>query len=194
VHALLPEGFEPLTRDGRAFWSIVICRVERMRPRGLPRLVGSTYWHVAYRVYSRAAGLDGLHFLRSDVAGRFMAAMGNLMTDFRFHVSDIRATPATLDVVSRDGGGDARLRVEDLPALASPADSLLRYRPLALAPGRRGIRVAKVERDESRWRETPVRVAEARWGFFERLGLETRLERAVRVDPIDYVWRLNVPA
>jgi hypothetical protein len=40
-----------VTRDGCAFWNIVVRRIRAMRTRGLPAFLGVSYWHVAYRLY-----------------------------------------------------------------------------------------------------------------------------------------------
>jgi uncharacterized protein YqjF (DUF2071 family) len=222
VRHLLPRGLELLTRDGFAFWSVVACRVEAMRPAGVPRPLGAGYRHVAYRLHVRArsaAGeaLDGLYFVRSDADSSRVRRLGNLLTDFRFHRSDVELSHAkqgaddviTLAVQGRDdGSADALVRVttqapgappaapapDSLFTSAAEADQFLRYRPLGLSVDIDGryLHLAQVVRDPSAWRERPVRVIEAHWKFFDALGQDDlHLERATRVDPIDYRWRLG---
>jgi hypothetical protein len=86
------------------------------------------------------------------------------------------------------------------PPLGSPfassaeAAEFLKYSPLGIATDLDGryFELTQVERDESNWREHPVRVIEAHWNFFRRLGQdELHLERATRVDPLEYRWRLG---
>ena len=208
LRPLLPPGLELLAHGSWAFLGVVVSRVRRMRPRGLPRILGLSYGHVAYRLYARATladgrCVDGIHFLRSDVDSRLMSLGGNLLTEFRFHAGTVQlasdAAGVALDVSSRDGGGDAHLRVSS--GVADPAEScfasadeaarVLTYRPLGLACDGGVLKVAQVLRDEWRWRETPVHVEAARWAFLERLGVPFHLERATRVEPIDYRWRLG---
>lgn len=205
VRDLLPRGLELDVHEGRAFWNVVVSKVDKMRPLGAPRALGNSYVHVAYRLYAKArtreGTLDGLHFVRSDVDHALMALVGNRMTDFRFHRADVSWREAdegrtlAVDVSGTKGrAGDARLRL-DLRAKDAPMPPpYLKYRPLGLsldASGRR-VRLAEVFRDESRWREEPVRVVEARWGLFEKLGQkEARLVGATRVAPLDYRWRLG---
>jgi hypothetical protein len=86
ARALLPRPLVPVTREGFAFWNVVVCRVEAMRPRGVPGFLGMSYWHVAYRLYARFGAEEGLYFVRSDCDSGFMATMGNVMTDFNFHM------------------------------------------------------------------------------------------------------------
>jgi hypothetical protein len=221
VRHLVPKSMDLVTRDGWAFWNVVACRVEGLRPAGVPACLGVDYGHVAYRLHVKArtaAGdaLDGLYFVRSDADSRRVSRFGNLLTPFRFNPAAVE-----LSVAPRDGGdvltvavtgsdeqaaNDALVRVATgadaapQPAPGSPFDSaadaarFLKYRPLALAPDLDGryLELAEVVRDESRWRERPVRVIEAHFKFLQRLGQdELHLERATRVDPIDYRWRLG---
>lgn len=217
VAGLVPRPLELVTRDGWAFWNIVACRVEGMRPAGLPRWAGIAYHHVAYRLYVRARTesgetLEGLHFVRSDADRVLPAWLGNRLTDFRFHRSAIRlesgdrshvGAPLRVTVRTTDGLADVHLIAAEAgnvswspdSCFASPdeAGRFLKYRPLGIsadASGRR-LKLAEVERDEAAWREIPIEARETRWGFFDRLGVEARLERATRVAPIDYVWRLG---
>src|SRR5215213_8264418 len=71
VRKLVPGHLELVTRDGWAFWNVLACRVEGMRPAGVPKSLGVDYHHVAYRLHVKArtaAGetLRGLYFVRSD--------------------------------------------------------------------------------------------------------------------------------
>lgn len=210
VARLLPDGLELVTHDGWAFWNIVACRVEAMRPILFPLWMGSSYLHVAYRLYVRAQAqsgvLDGLYFVRSDADRLPVCLLGNGLTDFRFHKASI-ALSAEAETVSlsvsgtRDGAVELRARLGE-PMLASDscfesyaqARRLLKYRPIALSLDRRGLRVKVTEvfRDESAWQESPLSVSKARWAFFDRLAQrDARLELATRVQPPDYRWRLG---
>src|SRR4051812_42714640 len=95
ARAFLPPALEPVTHGGFAFWNVVVCRVQRMRPWFAPAPLGVSYWHIAYRLYVRfhpAQGepIEGLYFVRSDCDSWLMALAGNLVTDFRFHTAAVR--------------------------------------------------------------------------------------------------------
>ena len=213
--ALLPAGLEPLTAVGAAFANVVACRVDRMRPAGLPRALGVTYWHVAIRLQARARLADGqlregLHFLRSDADRRTLAWLGARLTDFRFHAARIRFAPdgagggeLRLDRTSPGGqadgrmvfaAGDGALVAGSCFSSAEERDRVLAYAPLGLAtdPAGRVLRVAEVVRDETAWRESPVDVKVMEWPVLAALLGPHRLERATRVEPLDYRWRLGV--
>lgn len=212
VRHLLPRPMELMTRDGFAFWNIVACRVEAMRPSGVPPWLGMCYLHVAYRLYVHAplddgSTVDGLYFVRSDADRWPVSVAGNLFTEFRFHRADIELTTSPdrfgLSVRNSDVA-DASLRTvafdrhelrgDSIFASVDDAMRVLKYRPLALSSDADGkqLKLAEVFRDESRWRESPVRVIDARWGFLQHLRQsEAHLELATGVDPIDYRWRLG---
>jgi hypothetical protein len=209
--SLVPSGLELLTHQRCAFLNIVVCHVERMRPRFAPRAVGVTYWHVAYRLQVRArlsggASIDGLYFLRSDVDTPLLGAVGNRLTDFRFHHAEMRfrAEPegCSLKVDGGNGAASAMLRPSSAneddcrPPFSSieERERLLKYAPFGLSISRSGrLRVAEARRDEALWKEAPIAVASALWRYPLRLGLDTqRLVRATRVAPIDYAWRMSI--
>jgi hypothetical protein len=183
-----------------------------MRPQGVPRPFGISYFHIAYRLYVRAlteAGevIDGLYFVRSDADSLLVSEAGNLASDFRFHGARIKQSVDSNRLLFEarslsDDEGDARLSVDltDEPRLSpdscfasmNEAKQFLKYRPLGLSVAGNFLKVAEVFRDESRWTESPVAVREARWMLFERLGQKcVSLELATRVSPIDYRWRLG---
>lgn len=212
VERLVPRPLELVTHGGFAFFNVVVCHIDRMRPRGVPRGLGMSYHHVAYRLLVRAARGDGtvfrgLHFLRSDADSRVVSAGGNIASDFRFHAARVElgsdAGEVRGRVVSRDGTGNAEIRCDLGGEAALPSGScfssmeearhVLKYTPMGLAPrGARKVALAEVFRRECDWDERAVHVAEARWSYFTSLGIEAPvLELATRVAPIDYRWRLG---
>ncbi|MEM1209614.1 MAG: DUF2071 domain-containing protein [Planctomycetota bacterium] len=209
VRDLVPTGLQLITRGPWAFWNVVACRVEHIRPEGLPAWSGLGYHHVAYRLLTRcittdAEFIDGLHFVRSFADHAFVTAMGQYVTDFRFHPAAIRV----------DAGGFALDRDATVVTLADPAPAVelaatwpadscfptlkdaqefLRYRPLSMAPdGRGNARLAEVSRDDRAWRERIVNVGEHRHALFDELGQrDATLELATAIEPIDYRWSLG---
>ncbi len=212
VERLVPKPLHLVTHRGFAFFNVVVCHIDRMRPRGVPRALGMSYHHVAYRLLVRVARGDGtvyrgLYFLRSDADSALVSMGGNVASDFRFHGATIElgtdGPELHASVASRDGVGDVAFRCDLEGEAALPAGScfasmeearrVLTYTPTGLAPrGARKVALAEVFRRECDWDERAVGVAEARWSFFESLGIEPpTLELATRVAPIDYRWRLG---
>lgn len=219
VEREIPRGLELVTREayGRrwAFWNVVVCRVERMRPAGLPRMLGVSYHHAAYRLLVRARGRDGgevrgLYFVRSDGDAPILGALGNLVSDFRFHRARVRMVrePDLTSIRVRPSDDRADVDLFLYPAREPPAvpqagsafDSMeeacafLRYPPLAMCPEAdgRGVRLAEVLRDDAAWHERVLATGNCRVQFLEPwrdAGLA--LELATWVEPIDYRWRLG---
>lgn len=173
VADLLPDGLELVTRGPWAFWNVVACRVDAMRPAfpgavDAPQALGVTYHHVAYRLLvqamtDRADVRKGLYFVRSDADARVLGTVGNWMTDFKFNAADITLHAArpiaagneyALDVTTADGVGDAMLRLEPTPPTLAAgscfptlqdAQEFLKYQPYALAvTGQQGQRQLRI--------------------------------------------------
>lgn len=209
----LPPPLRLVTVGDRYFWNLVVCRIHRMRPVGMPEAVGITYHHVAYRIYVMAetaeGPMPGLYFVHSHADNRLVSWAGNLSSDFRFHVGDISIIRDGADVMSAGSSfsyapGDAfmlRGRCKESPPVpqsglfSDPEEALqfFKYRPLGLAVGRNGkLKLAEVLRDDAAWGEHQYQVHESRWQLLDSLGItDTRLELASWVEPIDYRWRLG---
>lgn len=142
VH-LLPDGLELVTRGPWAFWNVVACRVEAMRPMGDDQLpnaalelpgvpgVGVSYHHVAYRLWvqamnDRADVRRGLYFVRSDADAPVIGTLDRWMPDHKYHPAEIELNAApnrdgkgehdyVMDVVSADDHGHATLRLDPTP-------------------------------------------------------------------------------
>jgi len=85
MRRLVPGPIEPDLHRGEAFLSIVIARMERMRPTFVPAALGVSYHQVVYRAVVRCGGERGVYFLRSDADNRWMALAGDWLTFFGFH-------------------------------------------------------------------------------------------------------------
>jgi hypothetical protein len=204
ARSLLPGQLEPVTRAGCAFWSVVVCHLRCMRPKGLPAAVGMSYWHAAYRFYVRfhpASGppVEGLYFLRSDCDRPLMTLMGNLLTDYNFHTAGIEVAeePSRVQFSIRSPDAPAaamidraqppRLPAHSAFATLEEAAAFLKYQPRGISPAPGGwASIVDIERDEAAWRSRIVTVAEARWTFFE--GKTVRPEICYEVEPIAYQW------
>lgn len=209
----LPDAMRLVTRGDRFFWNIVVCRIHRMRPAGMPEAVGITYHHVAYRLYVTADTADGpmpgLFFVHSQADNALVSWAGNIATDFRFHRAEIAVDCDGAELMAAGGSisntaGDAfvlRGRCEENPPVpqsnlfsdSAEALQFFKYQPLGLSVGSNGnLKIAEVLRDEAAWGEHQFQVHESRWQLLKNLGITgTRLELASWVEPIEYRWRLG---
>ncbi|HZH98117.1 MAG TPA: DUF2071 domain-containing protein [Fimbriimonadaceae bacterium] len=195
VRGLVPEPLELVTRGGWAFYNVVVSELSHMRPWFLPRFLGMSYTHVAYRLMVRWQAVEGLYFLRSDVDSSLVAKAGNLLTDFRMHVARVRigSTPTSIRVEAPGAALEATIFPQG-PQLAagSPfqsireAEQFLKYKPAALVRSANGVDVLRIGRNEQDWKSRLARVENGR---FEFLGEPCPpLELCFEVDTIDYQW------
>lgn len=205
ARALLPPELELVTRDGWAFWNVVFCEIRGMRPVPVPTPLGLRYRHVAYRLYVRfrphdGEPMEGLYFVRSDCNLALMRSIGNLLTDFRFHLSSIErelgADTIRLTVSSPDA--PAHLLLDKLPrpelASGSPfgtldeAAAFLKYKPRGMSVNEKTRRVSVVQivREEAAWQSHLLRIERAELSFFR--DKQVVPEICYDVQPLPYQW------
>lgn len=90
MRRLLPPNIEPDIYDGKAWLSIVIAEMDKMRPAFLPAIFGVTYDQIVYRAVVRHGDERGVYFVRSDANSLPMSIAGDWLTFFRFHHSPIQ--------------------------------------------------------------------------------------------------------
>jgi Iap family predicted aminopeptidase len=150
--------------------------------------------------------IAGLYFLRSDIDKSLMVLPGNALTDFRFHKASVQTstngalmrfkiTQTLGEIADAEAVIEAGTTGEEaiLPPFQSAheRERMLKYAPFGLSIDRSGhwLKVAEVQRDESEWKERPVRIRMADWRYLKRtIYGEARLVRATQVMPIDYRW------
>lgn len=213
AHIPLPPPLRLVTHRGHAFWNLVVCHIDKMRPMGVPRALGMSYHHVAYRFYvtvdTPQGPVSGLYFLHSQADNRLIGQTGNLVSNFRFHYGPVelherdgavRASGQSAGNAVRDGfliRGQCQQTgptpLSNLFESRAQALACLKYQPFGLAVGRGDrVRLAEVLRNESLWMERDFCVEEMRWNYLEAMGQHrTRLELATWVAPLPYRWRLG---
>lgn len=165
----LPPPLVPALYADRAWVSIVIATMEKMRPAFVPRALGISYNQVVYRAIVDCEGNRGVHFLRSDADSRVMTWLGNLMSFFRFHRSrveigsedaslrvEVRSTEAKADISATFDLASASDRLPSTSAFGDLAEAkrwlvelFTAYHP---RPARRPIDVVCIDRSD--WRLT----------------------------------------
>ena len=204
--SVLPAHVEPDVVDGEAYLSVVVGEMENMRPAGVPRLLGFTYDQVVYRAVVRCGDERGVHFLRSDADSRTMTALGNLMSFFRFHRSDIvfRAHDGVLDldvVTTSPVGADIHATYSiGSPAAVLPPSSAFASLELAKtwlvelyaafhhAPGNDWIDVVRIKRGD--WDLRVVTDERAIYDFMHagHTFTKARLDSVFLVGDVPYHW------
>jgi uncharacterized protein YqjF (DUF2071 family) len=205
----LPDHLTPDVHHGKAFVSVVIADMEKMRPSFLPRIAGTTYNQVVYRAVVKCGNHRGVTFLRSDADSSFMVTAGNLLTFFRFHRANAtwRTDESSIefDLVPRDGAAAAINLSLDRTSMSSemPAESGFRdlndaqsfLTELYMAFGNRcdDGRVETVRIERSSWDGQVFRDRVARYEAMTGGDLfgpdETRLNSVFFVEDLNYHWK-----
>ena len=204
----LPPHIQPDVHHGRAFVSVVIARLEKMRPAFLPRMFGVTYMQVVYRAVVRCGEERGVSFLRSDADNSLMVLGGNALTFFRFHRANISwqkdsgairfsLTPGNGDAARIDADFDIAGGTETLPKSScftslNEAQRALTELYVAFGPQECNSKVNAVRIQRDTWQS---RVVEDRLGTYEamRSGVlfnagEAELDSVLYVESLNYHW------
>ena len=204
----LPTHLEPDIHDGRAYLSIVIAYMERMRPAFLPKMMGTTYTQVVYRAVVRCGSERGVTFLRSDADNRLMVAAGNAFTFFRFHLAKASWTitdskiafelqpsspaPAAISAEYSMGSGEATLPSTSRFANLSEAQAFLTELYAAFGGSRaNGVEVVRIKR--SPWTSAAVVDNVANYEAMSSGELfaqdEAEIDSVFYVENLEYYWR-----
>jgi hypothetical protein len=200
------------TYDGWGFLAIALVQTEDLRPKGLPRWLGRSFFLSGYRVFTRfirpgEQPLRGLRILRSDTDGRSMVRLGNGFTGYNYKLAAVEVgvdaarvairirtegREADLDVVADLGSRPAPLpdgspfrSLADARRFAGPLPYTFHFDPAA---GKmvvvRGLRRA--------WDPQPVRVDVREASWIEQPALrdaDVRLANAFYLEDVPYAWK-----
>ena len=214
----LPPGLE-IDRFGESgelgFLAVAIVQTRRLRPAGLPALLGRDFFLVGYRIFCRFHGhggrsLRGLRILRSDTDRRTMVCFGNLLTHYNYRRAKVRwsETSTQLNVEVITPRSDADLTVHAFPSpepaqlpVGSCFTSVKEARRFAgplpytfdYEPETHSIIAIKATRAE--WHPMPIRVEVVRNTFIETdpfKDARLRLVSAFHTAGIAYHWERGV--
>ena len=127
VQPFIPECLDLDVFDDRwAFIAVATVQTSGLRPKGFPRILGSDFFLVGYRVFVRyqspaGRSLRGLYILKSETDSRRMTFFGNLFTHYKYTTTDIRQKECDGQLEIRSQNSDFRIAVrtdtppEDVP-------------------------------------------------------------------------------
>jgi hypothetical protein len=213
---LLPPGLVLDSWNGMGFVAIALVQTRALRPVYLPPVFGQDFFLSGYRVFSRLAtvsgrSLRGLRILRSDTDRGLMAVMGNLLTHYQYHRSEVSLarSESSLEIRVRTRQAEADLHViadlaprtaEWLPdgsPFRSPGEARRYAGPLPhtfdYEPQTHSIVVIKGVRSNWQPRPVPVEVHEAT--FFNQAafrGASPILASAFHLAGVPYRWERGV--
>lgn len=217
LQPLLPPGLMLDCHEGNAFLAIALVQTERLRPVGVPRILGRNFFLSGYRIFSRyrrgdGRVLRGLRILRSDADSSLMVWGGNLLTHYRYSKCDVdsQRTSKTLDLRVTTPGAEADLSVHarideaaDKPPTNSPFPDLKTARhfagplPFTFDYEPESNQMVIIEGVREDWKPKPIHVEVARCTFFDKPPFNSvpiRLANAFFIENIPYRWKRGLVA
>jgi len=214
LEPLIPPGLQLDVYGDYAFVAAALVRADCMRPRRLPAALGRNYILTGYRIFTRfrkPSGVEmrGLRILRSDCDSRLMAAGGNCLTHYNYHVAMIRmdcdGDNLHVRVKSADGRSDldvsARLdRVGKLPdeSVFPDVETARRYAgplPFTFDYEAETHSIIAIKGVRTKWDPRPVDVVVNECAFIREpmfQGVQPVLSNAFYLDDVPYSWNRGV--
>lgn len=182
VQRQLPARFRPKLQEGRAVAGICLIRLEHIRPRGLPELIGMSSENGAHRIAVQwdedGRTLEGVFIPRRDTNSRFNHLFGGRLFPGVHHAASFEVeesgTEIHLSMEARDGS--VRVSVEGRVAETLPSDSIFESLADASRFFEKGSRGLSVTADPQRldsialrtdhWRVEPVELRSVYSSYF----------------------------
>lgn len=211
LESLLPPGMELDTFGDLGFLAIAMVQTQRLRPAGVPRVLGRDFFLTGYRIFVRRSDRDGrtrrgLRILRSDTNSRVMKCFGNRLTHYNYRLARVRwtqsATTLTVDISTPTGEADLRVRAD----LSAPSETLQATSPFPdLAAARRFAgplpftfdyepqthSIIRIKGVREHWDPRPVAVDVSEATFLRRPPFDAvapRLANAFYLEDVPYRW------
>ena len=203
--------------DQWGFVAVAMVQSKGLRPRGFPNFFGSDFFLIGYRIFVRYTTRDGkrlrgLYILRSETDSWRMKVLGNLLTRYKYSLTDIsreaegaqvavRSAGSRFEVVVREGAAGGQVSRAEDGLVPVPADSPFsnwkearRFAgpmPFTFSYDAAKKRVTIVEGVRENWVPQPVEVIRCKigglvWGL--DLG-KMVVASAFRVRGVPYRWK-----
>lgn len=201
VRYLLPSGFNPQTKNGKAFWNVFFARMNQMRPAGLPVWCGIESWLIIYSIYVstrvEASGIvNGLYVVGSQAEPKFVSKIQSVLPN-------LNVQPAEIDLELQGWLLNLNVKTDNLNLLeidsnvaASPFESssfgtlsesldFFKYRSRFLSSANDFVEFSELT-DQRQRRIVDVR---GEWNFLSQFNQDSlKLEIATRLEPSSFYW------
>lgn len=209
-HLIPPCCVADTLRNEWGFVAVAMVQVRDLRPRGLPRPLGSDFILIGYRVFVRYTSSTGrqhrgLVILRSETDSMRMRILGDLLTTYKYSKTDVRLDSEGGRVVVSSERSHLHVVTEALgredPALpvGSPFADWKEARrfqgpmPYTFSFDPRSKVVTIVRGVREQWRPVPVRVVECSIGFVNDLHVSgAQLASATVLRDVPYRWERGI--
>lgn len=208
VRHLIPECLELDTfKNEWAFIAVAMVQTKDLRPKGFPKIMGSDFFLIGYRVFVRyrnekGKNLRGLYILKSETDKKKMAFFGNLFTHYNYTTTDIhkKSEAGIREIHSGKSGFGVRIEESDDEGVPLPEGSPFvdwkearRFAgplPFTFTYNEANKKVLIIEGVREDWKPAPVKVVDYDFSFFKGLNLsEVQLANAFIIRNIPYWWK-----
>jgi len=183
VQALLPPGLRPKLHRGHALAGVCLIRLEQIRPRGLPALLGLSSENAAHRLaveWEQGGVLrEGVFIPRRDTSSLLNTLAGGRLFPGEHHAAAFKVRDASgqisFEMASRDGLGSIQLRAQAAQALppasifASLQESSAFFEAgsVGFSPRANSSRLDAMRLETQHWQVQPLHVDQVKSSFFE---------------------------
>ncbi|MDQ3930408.1 MAG: DUF2071 domain-containing protein [Chloroflexota bacterium] len=209
VQRLLPAPFRPKLHEGHAVVGICLIRLEHLRPRLVPELVGLSSENAALRIAvqwedERGASREGVFIPRRDTNSPVNLLLGGRLFPGEHHRArfDVREDEGTVTVSMRSLDGDVEVSVsgrlaEELPgssifASVDDASHFFEAGYLGYSLTSAGDRLDALELHTQQWHVEPLNVSSVYSSFFSDECLfppgSVRFDHALLMRDIAHEW------
>lgn len=208
IQDLIPECLAlDIFNDKWAFIAVALVQTRDLRPKGFPKILGSDFFLIGYRVFVRfknnaGKNLRGLYILKSETDKKKMQFFGNIFTHYNYTTTDISQTiqSNTTEIVSKKSGfkilvDNTRNEKISLPdespfsnwkearRFAGPLPFTFTYTPAHK-------KVLFIEGVRENWTPAPLKVLSYSFSFLDNMKLnEIKLANAFIIESIPYCWK-----
>ncbi len=214
---LLFPGLILDTFEDYGFVAVAMVDAKKLRPKGLPTMVGQDFFLTGYRIFVRfqnneGKNLRGLRILRSDTDKPLMSVFGNVFTHYNYELASVKRkrsadrlsikvfTPSgkgNLEVDATIGDGDTDAPLPD----TSPFRSLKEARqfegplPHTFDLEKETNSIVIVEGVRQNWRPRSIAVDVKTVEFFSHApfkNTQPRLASAFYIENVPYWWKPGI--
>ena len=207
LETIIPECLQLDTfKDKWAFIAIAMVQTKDLRPKGFPKIMGSDFFLIGYRVFVRytnkiGKNLRGLYILKSETDSKKMELFGNIFTHYSYTTTDIlqKITAGSREISSTKSKFSVTIdEMEEgapLPASSPFIDWKEARRfagplPFTFTYNSTTKEVLIIEGVRQHWVPAPVRVINYEFEFLNSPAYQDSiLANAFMIKSIPYYWK-----
>lgn len=193
-------------KDKWAFIAAAMVKTKRLRPKGLPKLIGNDFILIGYRVFVRfrtkaGKNLRGLYILGSQTNKKKMEFWGNIFTHYNYSTTDIEFTKNgnIVEVNSERSGLDVKVKCSLAEAKlpnGSPFENWTDARkfagplPFTFTVNEDKKEILIIEGVRSNWKPEPVEIINENIKFIESKKINGLIPaNAFMIENVPYYWK-----